>query len=86
MLTRLARAGGRTIRVITLPSWVIKIGMFVVMIAHKLQGRESGLNLRYFAQLQTAKTFIDPQSSKEALGYQTDYLDEAFQETVEACL
>ncbi|HEY5271041.1 MAG TPA: hypothetical protein VII97_11930 [Anaerolineales bacterium] len=85
MLTRLARADGRTVRMVTLPSWVIKLGMLGVLLIHKLQGREGGLNLRYFAQLQTAETFLDPQLSKEALGHQTGGLEEAFQETVEAC-
>ncbi len=85
MLTRLARADGRTLKVVTLPTWAIKLGMFGVLLIHKLQRKESGLNMGYFAQLQTAETFLDPQPSKEALGYQTGSLDEAFQETVEAC-
>jgi hypothetical protein len=73
------------VRVVTLPSWVIKLGMFGLLLIHNLQGKEGGLNLRYFAQLQTAETFLDPQPSKEALGYQTSSLDEAFQETLKAC-
>jgi nucleoside-diphosphate-sugar epimerase len=85
MLTRLARADGLTVRVVMLPSWIIKTGMFGVLLIHKLQGKEGGLNLRYFAQLQTAEAFLDPHPSQEALGYQTGGLDEAFQETVAAC-
>ena len=85
LLTRLARSDGRTVRVVKLPSWLINFGMLGVLLSHKLQGKEAGLNLRYFAQLQTAETFLDPQPSKDALGYQTSDLDEAFQETVEAC-
>lgn len=85
MLVRLARADGRAVWVVTLPSWIIKLGMFGVLLIHILQGKESGLNLCYFASLQTIKTFIDPQPSQEALGYQTGNLDDAFQETVEAC-
>lgn len=85
MLTRLARADGRTVRVVTLPIWTIKLGMFGVLLIHKLQGKEGGLDLRHFATLQTAETFLDPQPSKDALGYKTCSLDEAFQEMVEAC-
>ncbi|HEX7540821.1 MAG TPA: NAD-dependent epimerase/dehydratase family protein [Anaerolineales bacterium] len=85
MLTRLARADERTCRILTLPIWTIKLGMFGILLVHNLQGKEGFLNLRYFAQLQTAETFFDPQPSKEALGYQTCGLDEAFQEMVEAC-
>jgi len=81
-LTRPTLADGRTVRAVTLPLWVIKLGLFGVLLIHKLQEKEGGLNLRYFAQLQTAETFLDPQPSKEALGYQTSSLDEAFRETV----
>lgn len=85
MLTRLARADGRTVRVVSLPSWVIKISMLGIWLIHKLQMREGGLNLRYFSALQTAETFIDPEPSRNALGYELDNLDVSFRETVEAC-
>jgi nucleoside-diphosphate-sugar epimerase len=85
MLTRLARADGRMIRVVRLPSWFINIGMFGVLLIQKLQRKEGGLNLSHFVQLQTAETYLDPQPSQKALGDQTGGLDEAFQETVEAC-
>ena len=85
ILTRLAYAGGRKVRVVRLPSWVIHLGMLGVLLIHKLQKKEAGLNLRYFAQLQAAETFLDPQPSQEVLGYQIGGLDVAFQETVAAC-
>ncbi len=85
MLTRLARADGRTVRVVPLPAWIIKLGMFGVLLIHELHGKEGGLNLRYFAPLQTAETFLDPEPSQKALGYELDDLDEAFRETVGAC-
>jgi dihydroflavonol-4-reductase len=85
LLIRLALADRRMIRVVTLPSWAIKLGMFGILLIHKLQGKEAGLNLRYFAQLQTAETFLDLESSQKALGYELDDLDESFKETVEAC-
>lgn len=85
LLTRLAASDGRRVRVVTLPVWLIKIGLLGLWLIHQIQGREAGLDLRYFAELQSAETFLDPQSSNEALGYQTGGLDEAFQETVESC-
>jgi dihydroflavonol-4-reductase len=85
MLSRLALADNRKSRVVILPAWIIKLGMFAVFLFHSLQGKESGLNLRYFTRLQTVETFLDPQSSQKALGYQTGNLDEAFRETVLAC-
>jgi len=85
MLSRLAAAEGRQVKVVALPTWAIKLGMFGVLLAHELQGREGGLNLRYFASLQTAETFVDPLPSQKALGFDAASLDQAFRETVEAC-
>jgi nucleoside-diphosphate-sugar epimerase len=85
MLTRLATADGRQVRVVTLPTWVIKVGMLGVLLSYQLHGKESGLNLRYFASLQTAEAFLDPIPSQKALGYEPGSLDEAFRETVGAC-
>jgi dihydroflavonol-4-reductase len=85
MLTRLAQADGRQIRVVTLPTWLIGAAMQGVLLSHLIQGKEGGLDLRYFAALQTAKTFIDPETSRQALGYELDSLDEAFRKTVAAC-
>jgi dihydroflavonol-4-reductase len=85
MLNRIALADKRKIKVLILPTWIIKLGMRAIWLLHNLQGKESGLNLSHFAQLQTARTFLDPQPSQAALGYQNSSLDEAFQETVAAC-
>jgi dihydroflavonol-4-reductase len=85
MLKRIAQADKRKISVVTLPAWMIKLGMFGVSLMHKLRGKEAGLNYWYFSQLQTAETFLDPQPSQEALGYTTSDLDVAFRETVFEC-
>ncbi len=85
MLRRLALADGRDVRVVTLPTWVIAAGMVGVWIYHELQGKEGGLDMRRFATLQTAETFVDPEISRRALGFELDGLDDAFQKTVAAC-
>jgi dihydroflavonol-4-reductase len=82
LLQRLAVACGRKIRVVTLPIWLIQFGLYGLWLFHLFRGLESGLDLRYFASLQTAETFIDPHPSREALGYQSGGLDQAFRETV----
>jgi dihydroflavonol-4-reductase len=82
MLTRLAAADGRHVQVINLPTWLVKVGFYVLWLVHQLLGKEAGLDPRYFAPLQMAETFIDPVPSQEALGYLTGGLDQAFQETV----
>ena len=86
MLTRLAAADGRRVRVVTIPDWLLKVGLFFVWLVHALQGREGGLDLRRFAPLQTARAFLDPEPSSTALGYEVAGLDEAFRQTVEACI
>ena len=54
MLCRLAVADGRHIRVVSLPTWLIKISLFGLWFIQLLMGREAGLDPRYFASLQTA--------------------------------
>jgi len=83
LLTRLAAADKRRVRVVNLPGWLVQIGLHGMWLLHHLRGREAGLDPRYFAQLQTAHGYIDPKTSQEALGYETGGLGEAFQETVE---
>jgi dihydroflavonol-4-reductase len=83
MLVRLAAANGLRIRVVSLPTWLIKIGLFGVWFFHQLSGREAGLDPLHFAPLQTSETFIDPLPSQKILGYETGRLNLAFMETVE---
>lgn len=86
MLNRLAAADGLLIRrVLILPTWLIHIAMQGVLFSHNLKGTEGGLDLRYFTPLQTAETYIDPEVSRIALGYELDNLDVSFRETVAAC-
>jgi nucleoside-diphosphate-sugar epimerase len=87
MLARLARADGRRVRVVQLPTWIVRVGLWSVWLYHLLAGREGGLDPRYFGRLQTAATFLDPRSARQALGLETEPadLDAAFIETVSAC-
>ncbi|MEZ0395566.1 MAG: NAD(P)H-binding protein [Anaerolineales bacterium] len=85
MLTRLAAAEGRRVRVLPLPGWLIHLAMRIIAVVHALQGKEGGLNLAHFASLQTAHTFLDPEPSRQALGYTFGDLDEAFRQTLAAC-
>ncbi len=85
LLKRLAAADERSIRVITLPTWLVKIALYGVWLIQLLQRKESGLDPRYLGDLQTANTYLDPGPSREELGYQTGGLDRALQQTIEAC-
>lgn len=85
MLSRLATADGRRVRVLPLPRWPIHLALQIMALWHTLTGKEGGLSLRHFAPLQTAQTFLDPEPSRRALGYTFGDLDEAFRATVAAC-
>jgi dihydroflavonol-4-reductase len=86
MLTRLSKAVGKKKWIITLPDWSLKLGMWFVKVYHRFQGREGGLDPVPFTELQVAETYFDPAPSRESLGYGQGGLDQAFQETVDACL
>jgi len=86
LLARLSRLAGREKRVITLPDVAVQAGMMLIGLIHHVQGRESGLNPAYFARLQTARTFLDPGTARQALGYGESDVDSALRKTVEACL
>lgn len=86
MLGRLAKADCRQVKVITLPTWIIGLGMHSLHLWHFLQGRQSGLDMRFFSSIQTSNLFIDPQISLTELGFDLDDLDNAFRDTVRASL
>lgn len=85
MLTRLALADQRRVRVVTLPNWAVETLLSGVHLVHHLRNEEAGLDLRHFGTLQTAQTFIDPGIARRALGIELDRLDDAFRDTVAAC-
>ena len=84
LLTRLAQADGREIRVRTLSAPLTRLGFRAGHWLNRVQDKESGLDLPRFAELQMARLFIDPQPSRRALGYVLDDLDEALRATVAA--
>lgn len=84
-LMRLAAAVGLQKKVVTLPNWIVQIGLSGVKLWHGLQGREGGLDPAHFLALQTRNTFFDPLPAQRALGFTGGGLDKAFRETVEAC-
>ncbi len=84
-LTRLAAAAGLRRKVITLPDWLLRVGLMVVKMWHRIRGLEGGLDPSEFTKLQTRETFFDPQPAQRALGFQGGGLDEAFRETIQGC-
>lgn len=85
MLVRLATADGRRVQVVTIPSALLSIGLFLFWFIHKLQMREDGLDPCYFLIVQTAETLIDPELSLQALFFAPADLDDSFLKTAQAC-
>jgi nucleoside-diphosphate-sugar epimerase len=77
---------GRKKRVITIPTFLVRVLTMLLRLTHKLQGKESGLDPVRFTDIQTLNTFFDPSPSIAALGYGRGGLRKAFRETVDACL
>lgn len=84
LMEELSRLAGKPKKVITLPTWFVKIGAWGLRIAHYLKGLESGLEPVAFIDLQTRNTFIDPQASQSALQYRSEDLTQALEATVDA--
>ena len=85
-LERILSILGKKKRIVILPTWTVRLGLRLVGLQHRLRGRESGLDPVRFAAIQTRNTFFDPAPAAEELGYGRGNLEEAFKDTVEACL
>ncbi len=85
-LGRIGKILGKPKRVITLPNWLLKPSMAAVELGHKLKGKESGLSMVPFVELQTRNAFLDTEYSRTQLGYEKGDLDKALKDTVKACL
>jgi len=85
-LERILRILGKKKRIVILPTCVVRLMLRVVGLQHRLRGRESGLDPDRFAAIQTRNTFFDPAPTAEELGYGRGNLEEAFKNTLKACL
>lgn len=79
---------GKKKKVITLPAWSAAMTMHGVRWKFKRDGKEHGLDPVKFIELQSINTFIrdeDLRASREALGFGTGGLEQAFRDTITAC-
>lgn len=84
-LTRLGSLLGKPKPIVTLPAWLVRVGMWFVGLSFKLRGKEGGLDPVPFTDLQTRDAFLDTETSQQQLGYQRYDLDDALAETVRVC-
>ena len=85
-LSDISALAGRRKRVVTLPRPLVSCAARAVRLAHRLRGRESGLDPVEFMSLQTARTFVDVAPSRRELGYGTGGYDDALRDTVRSSL
>ena len=85
-LERMLGVLGKRKRIVIVPTCLVRLILRLVGLHHKLRGTESGLDPARFAATQTRRTFFDPAPAAEELGYGRGNLEEAFKDTVEACL
>jgi dihydroflavonol-4-reductase len=85
-LERILGILGKKKRIVILPACLIRLVLRAVALQHRLRGRESGLDPVRFAAIQTRNMFFDPVPAAEELGYGRGNLEEAFKDTVKACL
>lgn len=85
LLTRLAKAEGRDIRIVALPNVLVAPALWALWLIYRLQGKESGLDPRRLLDLQSANTFFDPRPAQQQLNFQGGLLNQALAETVAAC-
>jgi len=85
-LERILRILGKKKRIVIVPTCLVRLVLRLVGLQHRLRGRESGLDPVRFAAIQTRNTFFDPAPAAQELGYGRGNLEEAFKNTVKACL
>lgn len=69
-------------KIIHIPKFLIKIFGFVVDTLHKLKGKEGGLKLVKYAEMQTKELFLDLEDCKELLDNDDGEIEEAFKDMV----
>jgi dihydroflavonol-4-reductase len=88
MLRSFCNVVGKKKRIITIPTIMAVITTWLLEIRFRLAGKEHGLNPVKFMQVQCINTFIRPEdlkASRDALGFGTGGLQQAFKDTVDAC-
>lgn len=85
MIARMLHVVGQRKSVVTVPTFLVRFGAWLVKQYHHSKGLEGGLDLTAFVDLQTRNAFLDVDVSRRELGYTGANLDEALSDTVKAC-
>lgn len=85
-LNSLKQDKNRVIKVVYIPTFLVRIGAVIIKFIQFLKGEESGLNIVDFITLQTSNTFLPIEESKQSLKYGQYKIEEDFQDTINLCL
>ncbi|EYF08375.1 NAD-dependent epimerase/dehydratase family protein [Chondromyces apiculatus] len=85
LLARLSAVAGHPRPVHALPGALMHVGLFPIVVSHKLTGREAGMDTAHMPEFFLRELFIDPTASQALLGYRGHDLETSFSETVAAC-
>jgi len=69
-------------KVITIPNWMLNLGIKSIEKKIREHGTEGGIYMPKFADLQSAKTFIDKSLGCEPLGVEADDIEQAIGESI----
>jgi nucleoside-diphosphate-sugar epimerase len=86
MLEKIIGYMGLEKKVVTIPTFLAKLYAITLRRKHKKENKESGLEPVAFMDLQSKKTFIDPEPVMRELGYLPDDLDRAMKEAILECV
>ena len=89
MVETFSRLVGRNQKVAPVPAFMAGLTARFIKLYFRLKGKEHGLDPVAFMKMQTIETFVRPediQASRALLGFGTGGLEQAFEDTVRACL
>jgi hypothetical protein len=72
-------------KVITVPKFLLKLGVLFLHIQSYLLGKEPGLHYMKYLDAQTRNMFFDSSIAQKKLGYKVKSIKDAVRDTVTAC-
>ena len=72
-------------KVVTIPTWMFKLGCVAIRNKQKKNGIEGGLNMVKFARVQASQTYIEKEEGCLPLGVEDDDIEKAIGQSVVLC-
>jgi nucleoside-diphosphate-sugar epimerase len=86
LLTLFHRHAGIDRPIVTVPTWIYRLGVGAIVKKKKKQGIEMGLDMKKFTPVMTNRLFIDKSEGSVSLGVQPDDIDQAIAASVQASM